>query len=341
MGLPLRDFVKPIIHIVRKEDLFDKIIGVDTYNYIYAYLMAYTYNSGDILTNEENKTTTHLNVFFYKLIQMIELGIKPVFVFDKNKDVLKRETLDNRKNRAKDAGQKAVNALSSGNVEQYRKNLATSQRIQPYMIDDLKSLIKAFGFPIVDAEFESESQLTYMINKKDIFASASQDYDCLVYGSSIIFRNLFSSRKKEQENGIEMIRFEEFIKRYEITHEQIVDISILAGNDFIDGVNGFGVKTAMKNIKEYGSIDELAKNNDKVKIWLNFEKGRIERVRELFLHPKINETYDLTFKKPDLEEIEYLLVVECNFDPNRVTRGLERLGKQPEKPKKLGYKPMF
>jgi len=271
---------------------------------------------------------------------MIELGIKPVFVFDGSKDTLKNETVEERRKRALDAEKKVNELLKSGESwsAQYKKSRAVSQRIKPYMIDDLKKLVAAFGFPVVNAEFEAESQLAYMVSRGDIFCSASQDYDCVVYGSPIVVRNLFSSKKKEKETGIEMIKFDEFIKHHEITKEQLVDISILAGNDFIDGVDGFGLRTAMKWIKEYSNIEKVIANNDKVRKGISI--ARMEQVRDLFLKPKINENYKIEFKKPDLEEIEYQLVVECNFDPTRVTRGLERLGK--ESPgKKQQFKRMF
>lgn len=324
MGLPLREFVAPILKTVDMKQLVNRIVGVDTFNYLYAYLMAYTYSTGDVLANEEGKTTTHLNIFFYKLIQMVEIGIKPVFVFEGERIDLKGETIQKRRERAEDAGQRAIEMMQTGNMEQYKKSKATSQRIMPYMVEDLVALIKAFGFPVVNAKTEGEAQIAYMARKKDVFCACSQDYDCLLYGAPITIRNVFSSKKKERETGLEIIVLDHFLKYHGITREQFIDIAIIAGNDFIKGVDGFGIKTAMKNIIKHGNIEKLADENDKVARCLNME--RVEKVRDAFLNPDVNETYELEFNAPDVDEIEYLLVAEHQFDPNRVQRGLDRIG---------------
>lgn len=53
---------------------------------------------------------------------------------------------------------------------------------------------------------------------------------------------------------------------FEVTPEQFIDVKGLMGDksDNIPGVPGVGEKTAFKLIKEYGSVEEVIKNIDKI-----------------------------------------------------------------------------
>ena len=59
---------------------------------------------------------------------------------------------------------------------------------------------------------------------------------------------------------------ETFIKEFEVTPTQFIDVKGLMGDksDNIPGVPGVGEKTAYKLIKEYGSIEEVLKNIDNI-----------------------------------------------------------------------------
>jgi flap endonuclease-1 len=54
----------------------------------------------------------------------------------------------------------------------------------------------------------------------------------------------------------EVVELEQVLKELRITHEQLIDVGILVGTDFNpEGVKGLGPKTALKLIKEYGSLE--------------------------------------------------------------------------------------
>ncbi|AIY84533.1 DNA polymerase I [Clostridium baratii] len=59
---------------------------------------------------------------------------------------------------------------------------------------------------------------------------------------------------------------EAFIKEFEVTPTQFIDVKGLMGDksDNIPGVPGVGEKTAFKLIKEYGSVEEVLKNIDNI-----------------------------------------------------------------------------
>lgn len=57
-----------------------------------------------------------------------------------------------------------------------------------------------------------------------------------------------------------------FVEKYEVTPLQFIDVKGLMGDqsDNIPGVPGIGEKTALKLIKEYGSIEDVIQNVDKI-----------------------------------------------------------------------------
>jgi 5'-3' exonuclease len=69
-------------------------------------------------------------------------------------------------------------------------------------------------------------------------------------------------------NGDEILGVEEILKKWEITDpKQVIDILGLWGDasDNIPGVPGVGEKTAKKLIQEYGSMEVILENIDKLK----------------------------------------------------------------------------
>ena len=101
------------------------------------------------------------------------------------------------------------------------------------------------------------------------------------------------------------MKLQETLDRNNITWEQLVDIGILSGTDFNEGLMGVGPKTALKEIIKYGDIWEV----------LNVRSESIEyvdRIREIFLQPAVTDKYELDnlAGKPEYESICYKLITK-------------------------------
>lgn len=321
MGIKFKEFVAPVKKTIEYNYLTDKIIGIDIFNYLYAYLIKAKYSSGLDITYQ-GKKTIHVNVLFYKIIDMLLAGIKPVFVFD-GTDKIKQKmfVLEQRRKTREKAAKEAEEAKERGDVVNYNKKVAMTLKIEPYMIQDTKALVEAFGLPVVDARYDGESQLAYMVKNNDIYASITQDYDALLFGSDIVIRNFLTG--KSRDLPIEKICLNDLLNHYNITMEQMVDIAILNGTDFNYGVFGIGVKTALKYILKYGNIIKVYEKVKSVN-----ESSSLENfleIRDIFLKPEVNTEYKIKFNKPVFEDIEYVLICDCGFNPERVDKGLDRL----------------
>ncbi len=106
-----------------------------------------------------------------------------------------------------------------------------------------------------------------------------------------------------------------------ITYEQLVDIGILVGTDFNpQGVKGIGPKTALRLIKQYRSLEELLPTLKEAE----FPVG-VQQIREIFLHPKVTDNYELAWKEPDIEGLIEFMCGERDFSKDRVRRAYEKM----------------
>ena len=80
MGVNLRELL--IKHKIELEDLKGKKLAVDTYNILFQFLSTIRQPDGTLLMDSKGNVTSHLSGLFYRTINLLEAGIKPVFVFD-------------------------------------------------------------------------------------------------------------------------------------------------------------------------------------------------------------------------------------------------------------------
>jgi len=201
------------------------------------------------------------------------------------------------------------------------------------MVEDSKRLLGFFGIPYIDAPSEGEATAAHLTQTGQAFASASQDFDSVLFGAKILVRNFTNSGRRKIPNRNTYIEIEPEIIDYDktlaelgLTREEIVDVGILIGTDFNpDGFERIGPKTALKMIKEYSKLEKIPKIQD--------ELAEIDynQIRKIFLEPEVKEVSEIVFDKIDYEGITNYLVAERSFSPDRVQTSLNRLKKAIEK----------
>jgi len=198
------------------------------------------------------------------------------------------------------------------------------------MVEDAKKLLDAMGIPWVQAPAEGEAQAAYMARVGDAYASASQDYDSLLFGSPRLIRNLTISGKRKlprKEEYIEIfpeiIELDKLLVKLGLTRESLVDLGILIGTDYNpDGFEGIGPKKALQLVKAYGSIEKIPKALLKSPIEVD-----VVAIKKYFLDPPVTKNYRLEWREPDEKQVIELLVREHDFNEERVKNALERLVK--------------
>ncbi len=157
------------------------------------------------------------------------------------------------------------------------------QKSIPLIMDLIKGFnIQILGTPGYEADdiigtlavkAEKAGYTTYMM-------TPDKDYGQLVDANTFIYK------PARFGNAAEVLGPEQICKKWEINNVlQLIDILGLMGDkvDNIPGIPGVGEKTAIQLIKDFGSVENLLENTDKLKGKL---KEKVENNREMALQSK-------------------------------------------------------
>jgi flap endonuclease-1 len=323
MGIKIRALVRPASRKMNLAELFQRALAIDASNTLYQFLSTVRRRDGTPLKDEEGNITSHLAGALYRTLRLIEAGIDPIYVFDGESPRLKREESRRRRERRELSRRRWEEARGSGDLEEARKHAARSSRVTDGMVDEAKELLRAMGVPCVQAPSEAESQAALLVERGDAWACATQDYDALLFGSARVVRNLGGTGHPE------LIRMEALLGEWGLTRAQLVDMAVLIGTDFYDGITGVGQKTALHLVEEYGDLEsaiEAGSLAPRARDRLLDDWHRVERVRSIFLEPEVDCDYELPLRSdPDCAKVEELLVEDKGFSPDRVKSAVSRL----------------
>ncbi len=325
MGVDFGDLVPKTA--VDLKNLGGKKVAIDAYNALYQFLAIIRQPDGTPLKDHRGLVTSHLSGLLYRTCNLMEMGIKAVYVFDGMPPTLKEAEIKRRSKVKEEAQVKYEKAIAEGKTEEARSYAQMTSRLKDYMTDDSKRLLKCLGVPWVQAPSEGEAQAAYLAKKGDADYCSSQDFDSLLFGAPLLLRNLtISGRRKLPRKNVyvevvpEIIEMAKTLRELGVTHEQLVDIGILVGTDYNpDGVRGVGPKSALKLIKEHGSLEATLPS-------LKDAAFPVEPrlIREVFIHPRVTDNYVLNWREPDVEGVLGFLCGEKDFSEERVQKALSR-----------------
>ncbi len=175
--------------------------------------------------------------------------------------------------------------------EQYKAQREETPEVIRSSVPVIKEIIKAYNIPVFEVPgYEADDvvgTLAKQAEKRGIITymmTPDKDYGQLVSDTVFIYRPKYGDKEFEVM-GIERVKEKFGIERT----EQVIDLLGLMGDasDNIPGCPGVGEKTAQKLIAEFGSIDGLLANTDKLKGAL---KTKVEENREKILFSKFLAT---------------------------------------------------
>jgi len=326
LGVDLRDLVPKTV--VKLEDLGGKSIAIDGYNALYQFLAIIRQPDGTPLKDSSGRVTSHLSGLLYRTSNLVELGIKPIYVFDGAPPALKEVEIKRRKKVKEEALVLYERALKEGKPEEARVYAQATSQLKDYMAEDSKRLLDLLGIPWIQAPSEGEAQAAHLARKEEADYCASQDYDSLLFGAPRFIRNItISGRRKLPSKNIyvevvpEVVEMDQVLKECAITYEQLVDVGILIGTDFNpDGIKGLGPKTALKLIKEYGTLENAIPHVKNAEFPVE-----PQRIREIFLRPTVTNDYKIQWKDPDAEGVVDFICRGRDFSEDRVRKALEKM----------------
>ena len=332
MGVQLGDLVEP--RKVSIEDLAGRSIAFDGHNILYQFLAIIRGRQGEHLKDSQGRVTSHLSGLIYRNANLMEAGVRIVYVFDGKPHQFKRRVIERRQEVRQQARVRYEKAVREGDRERARRYGQQAVLATRDVVADAKRLLTLMGIPWVQAPGEGEAQSAYMAAKGDVWAAASQDFDSLLYGAPRYVRNLsITGRRKLPRKNVyikiepELIELDKLLKKLEFSRGQLIDMGILIGTDYNpDGVKGVGPKTALKLIREHGSLEEAVPHLKNPEF-----PHPVGEIKDLFLNPRTTDDYDLEWRKPDTAGIIGFLCGEHSFSQSRVMNAVEKMHRGFEK----------
>lgn len=332
MGLDLKGLLASR-EKTKLESFSSKVIAVDAYNTIYQFLSIIRGPDGTLLSDSRGRVTSHLSGLFYRNVNFLSLGIKPVYVFDGRPPSLKSAEIERRRQVKKDATIKYEKAVAERDFEGMRKYAQQTTAMQDSMVNDSKRLLDLFGIPHIQAPSEGEATAANLTKTGLAYATASQDYDSILFGTKKLVRNFTNSGRRKLPNRNtyievepEIIDTQRVLTDLGVTKEQLVDIGILIGTDFNpDGFERVGPKTALKYIKEHGRLEDVPQIQE------HLAQIDYEQIRKIFLEPRVAEVSEIKFGTVNQPEIVQYLSGERDFSKERLESSLNRLQKSTQR----------
>ncbi|MEO9512694.1 MAG: DNA polymerase I [Flavobacteriaceae bacterium] len=220
-------------------------------------------------------------------------------------DVIKREKPDHL----------AVCFDKGGSIERtelfkdYKANRDETPDAIRIAVPFIQDILKAMQIPVVELKgFEADDiigTLAKQAEKEDykvFMVTPDKDF------GQLVSENIFMYRPARMGNGIEIWGIPEVQKRFGVERpEQVIDYLGMMGDasDNIPGLPGVGDKTAKKFLADFGDMEGLLANTDKLKgkmkekVEENAELGRLSRKLA-----EINLNCDVTFNADDYEMSE-------------------------------------
>jgi len=324
LGVDFKDLVPKTP--IKLEDLSGKIIAIDAYNAIYQFLSIIRQPDGTPLKDSAGHITSHLSGLFYRTSNLVEMGLKPIYVFDGIPPTLKAAEIERRKQVKVQAITSYEKAAAKGDTEKMRIFAQAATSMKDYMQEDSRELLEMMGLPWINAPSEGEAQAAHLTKKGEADYCASQDYDSLLFGAPRMLRNITISGRRKRGNAYievvpEVMELSKTLSGTGLTYEQLIDVGILIGTDFNpDGIKGLGPKTALKLIKQHGSLENALP-------YIKNASFPVEPncIRQVFLHPEVTNNYKLKWCEPNVEVVVDLMVRQKEFSEDRIRKSLDKM----------------
>lgn len=309
-----------------------RVVAIDAYNAIYQFLSNIRGPDGKNLSDSSGRVTSHLSGLLHRNVNFLSLGIRPVYVFDGKPPSLKTAEIERRRLLKEDAAVLYEEALMKGDAQEAQKYAQRTTHLDDEMVGESKELLTLFGIPCISAPSEGEATAARLTQTGVAFASASQDFDSILFGARILARNFTTSGRRKLPNRNtyvnvepEVIDTQRCLDKLGITREQMVDMGILIGTDFNpDGFRGIGAKRALKLIRKHSRLEDIPSIRE------GLDRVDYQQIRDIFLEPDVADVDGVEFGDADYPAIaEYL--ARHDFDPRRVGISLGRLKKSMER----------
>jgi DNA polymerase-1 len=229
-------------------------------------------------------------------------------------DVIKREKPDHLAVAFDNGGSDLRNEI----FPEYKSHREATPDAIKIAVPYIQELLKAMHIPIIEVKGYEADDLIGTIAKQ----AEKQNYKVFMVTpdkdfAQLVSENIFMYKPARMGNGIEIWGIPEVLAKFEIERpDQVIDFLGMMGDaaDNIPGLTGVGEVTAKKLLKEFGTMENLLANTDKLKgkmkenIEANKEKGILSKTLATILLdcPVVFDETDYELSTPDVDKTDAL-----------------------------------
>jgi flap endonuclease-1 len=307
----LRDLAA--IRDVTFEEIAGSVVAVDAHNWLYRYLTTTVkWTSGEKYTTADGVEVANLIGVVQGLPKFFEHDLVPVMVFDGDVTDLKANEVADRREKRERAEERRSAAVERGDAIEAARLDARTQRLTGTVQETTRELLRLLDVPIVEAPAEGEAQCAHMAATGTVDHAGSEDYDALLFGAPTTLRQLTS------KGNPELMDLAATLDELGLDRQGLVDVAMLCGTDFNEGVHGVGPKTAVTAVKEHGDLWGVLDAR-------GAEIPNAAEIRQLFMNPPATDVDVDTDVDPDVEAARAYVVDEWGVAADEVERGFERI----------------
>ncbi|MBD3230107.1 MAG: hypothetical protein GF329_18155 [Candidatus Lokiarchaeota archaeon] len=281
------DIINPVISVENFKGLKFRILLIDGYDFLYTALVRI--RVPELMTFDNSGNPTHHLLYLMEYsTNLLEKKIKPIYIFDTME--FDSEQFLETKNKKKDLILTYMKVKNHFDDEEIPEDEISVNDMYKLLIEDISHFIKIIGSRVIIAPDDLLPQAAKLIFDKTAYGLISDSYNCFLFKVPFLYRNL------EFENEtIQRITLQDVLEYNNIDFDQFLDICLLTGNEYYSNIHkkGYGAKTSLESIKDYGSIEKMIENNV-----INCQDTDISAVRNRFLNPIFSE---IELEKPKLE----------------------------------------
>lgn len=138
--------------------------------------------------------------------------------------------------------------------EQMQKAKRDADEVTDTMINDVQELLKRFGIPFITAPMEAEAQCAQLYSMGMVDGIITDDSDCFLFGGSRIYKNMFN-----QKQYVECYIAEDIEHKCGLDRDKLIELALLLGSDYTEGIKGIGPVLAMEILAEFGNLKQFKK----------------------------------------------------------------------------------
>lgn len=236
---------------------------------------------GDMVKNPG--TDKILSYLMNKLQKIIDLGLKPIVVFDGQSLPQKAATNAKRHHDRAEAKIKAMQFEAQGNYNEAWSCYQKAVEITSLTVLTWAKALARNNIEFIVAPYEADAQLAYLARSGYVDCILTEDSDLLAYQTPLV---LF---KLDDQMMVTAVKFSDVLEHLKLNVEQFITICCLSGCDYIEHIARMGIQTALKLIRVHGNGENLLnaiRSEGKFVVPDNYEE-QLQKAMLTFQHQRV------------------------------------------------------